>query len=104
MTTVVNVPFLDSGEIKSHLAVGEGFLIQVSSISSDECRHVIAYIEKYICNMSESAQKKKQKKEDSKFKYIFCKFPLSQDSPREITSNLTVERDIMPTKFNFLCI
>lgn len=38
----VGLPFLDSGEVKSHLAVGEGFLIQVPCISPDECRHVIA--------------------------------------------------------------
>ena len=41
-SAVFDVPFLDSGEIKSHLTVGEGFLIQVSSVPSDECRHVIA--------------------------------------------------------------
>lgn len=41
-STMFDVPLLDSGEIKSHLTVGEGFLIQVSSVPSDECRHVIA--------------------------------------------------------------
>lgn len=37
-----DVPLLDSGEIKSHLTVSEGFLIHVSSIPSDECGHVVA--------------------------------------------------------------
>lgn len=37
-----DIPLLDSGEIKSHLTVSEGFLVQVSPIPSDECRHVIA--------------------------------------------------------------
>ena len=42
MISDVNVPFLDSGEVESHLAVGKGFLVQVPSVPPDECGHIIA--------------------------------------------------------------
>lgn len=37
-----DLPLLHSGEVKSHLTVGEGLLVQVSSVPSDERRHVVA--------------------------------------------------------------
>ena len=40
---MTDIPFLDLGEVESHLAIGEGFLIQVAAVSSDEGRHIISY-------------------------------------------------------------
>ena len=40
---MTDIPFLDLGEVESHLAIGEGLLIQVAAVSSDEGRHIISY-------------------------------------------------------------
>lgn len=41
----IHSPFLHSGEIESHLTVGEGLLVQVPAVPSDERRHVVAWME-----------------------------------------------------------
>lgn len=38
-----NVPFLDSDKVERHLSVGEGLLVQVAAVTSDERGHVVAW-------------------------------------------------------------
>ena len=39
---MLNVPLLDLCEIKCHLAICKGLLVQVASIPSDKCGHVVS--------------------------------------------------------------
>lgn len=36
------LPLLDSAKVESHLSVGEGLLVQIAAVASDERGHVVA--------------------------------------------------------------